>query len=97
MLLEGAEDVTETVLSRLTPHLRTPVIWTHSHTPWDRDRMSDAAKLQFGMFWPSCRLTSLASSTHVCLSASERSTGRTRTRSFLVDVKDASGKVELSG
>jgi hypothetical protein len=33
MLLEGPEFVTETVLSFLSPHLRTPVIWTHKQLP----------------------------------------------------------------
>jgi hypothetical protein len=33
MLLEGPEGVTETVLSLLKPHLRTPVVWTGSQSP----------------------------------------------------------------
>jgi hypothetical protein len=32
MLLEGPEEVTETVLSLLKPHLRTPVVWTCSQS-----------------------------------------------------------------
>jgi len=35
MLLEGPEDVTETVLLHLKPHLRTPVVWTCSQLPRD--------------------------------------------------------------
>jgi Sigma-54 interaction domain len=35
MLLEGPEDVTETVLLHLKPHLRTPVVWTCSRLPRD--------------------------------------------------------------
>ena len=31
-LLEGSEEVTETVLSLLKPHLRTPVVWTCSQS-----------------------------------------------------------------
>lgn len=33
MLLEGPEDVTETVLLHLKPHLCTPVVWTWSQLP----------------------------------------------------------------
>ncbi len=33
MLLEGPEGVTETVLSLLKPHLRSPVVWTGSESP----------------------------------------------------------------
>jgi hypothetical protein len=33
MLLEGPDGVTETVLSLLKPHLRTPVVWTGSESP----------------------------------------------------------------
>ena len=32
LLLEGPEEVTETVLSLLKPHLRTPVVWTCSQS-----------------------------------------------------------------
>jgi len=32
MLLEGPEEATETVLSLLKPHLRTPVVWTCSQS-----------------------------------------------------------------
>ena len=35
MLLEGPDDVTETVLLHLKPHLRTPVVWTRSQLPRD--------------------------------------------------------------
>jgi Sigma-54 interaction domain len=33
VLLEGPENVTDTVLLLLTPHLRTPVVWTGSQAP----------------------------------------------------------------
>jgi len=35
MLIEGPESVTETVLTLLKPHLRAPVVWTGSQSPFE--------------------------------------------------------------